>query len=268
MLRQTARVFEPVSNHWRRLHAEAESCAGSNSGAGANCALRVLLAEDTPICAEMMQEMARHLEIRLDTAVNGLEAIAMVQEAAERGEPYSLLLLDVMMPVLDGIETARRLRAEGIGAQDLPIIAVTAAAQLDEVRAYRAAGMQAFLEKPVALDDLRATLKAWGHATASPRPPMHSGATAALHEKFEQRKTHTLARVEAALGRSDIGEQEMLELRNMVHQLAGSAGSFGDASLGDAMRTIEGELVARFLRGDRLDPVLRSARATLRERLA
>ena len=129
-------MFEPSSKDW----------AGKTGDSGAS-PLRVLLAEDTPINAEMMRAMASHLKIEMDVAANGLETIAMIEAARDAGNPYSLLLLDVMMPILDGVETAKRLRQSGYNEAELPIVAVTAATSLDEVRSYRAAGMQAFLEK-------------------------------------------------------------------------------------------------------------------------
>src|SRR3546814_3118975 len=55
-------------------------------------------AEDTPISAQMMEVMARHLGIDLDIAANGAEAIALIRSAAASKRPYTLLLLDVMMP--------------------------------------------------------------------------------------------------------------------------------------------------------------------------
>ena len=148
-------MYEPKSASWTDNRASK-----GDTPDGSVAALRVLLAEDTQISAEVLMAMTRHLSVRMDHAVNGVEAITMIKAAENAAKPYSLLLLDVNMPILDGVETAKRLRAEGYDAEYLPIIAVTAATDLDEVRTYRAAGMQAYLEKPVALDDLRATLRA------------------------------------------------------------------------------------------------------------
>ena len=224
--------------------------------------LRVLLAEDTPISADMMQAMAHRLSIRMEVAANGLEAIEMVDEAIEAGEPYSLLLVDIMMPILDGIETARRLRAQGITAEELPIIAITAATDIDEVRTYRTAGMQAFLEKPVALPDLRAALHAWGHGTKGRARKIQPSALDALAEQFRQRKVKTLESLESALADEPLTEETIVELRRILHQLAGTAGSFGEPELGDEARAFEIELMATFIEhGDARDVVERAAMA-------
>jgi CheY-like chemotaxis protein len=224
-----------------------------------DAAIRVLLAEDTPISAEMMLAMARHLSFEMDVAGNGLDAIEMVHQAIADRRPYSLMLVDVMMPILDGVETTRRLRAEGIGAEELPIIAVTAATDIDEVRSYRAAGMQAFLEKPVGLYDLRSALQAWGHSTHSREVIVKPRALEALQKQFDERKRATLARIERALALGSFEEELVMELRTMLHQIAGTAGSFGDGALSDAAREQEGALMAAFFGQGEVRDVLEQA---------
>ncbi len=252
-------MFEPKSDSWplrENPRASAERDAA--------VALRVLLAEDTQISADVLLAMTRHLWVAMDHAVNGLEAIGMIRAAEQAGRPYSLLLLDVNMPILDGVETARRLRAEGLSADDLPIIAITAATELQEVRAYRAAGMQAYLEKPVALDDLRATLRAWGHRTGSRPERTRNAAMTALKSKFEDRTIALLGLLDGTLAREGmVDEALVMDLRNQLHQLAGIAGSFGQPRLGDVARGQEAALLAAFFAGEDVRPVLKSAREAL-----
>ena len=249
-------MYEPSSKDW-----------AENSGECGAFPLRVLLAEDMPINAEMMEAMARHLQIDMDIAANGLEAIARIDAAREEGRPYSLLLLDVMMPILDGVETATRIRRSGYSETDLPIIAVTAATSLDEVRSYRAAGMQAFLEKPVALDDLRGALKAWGHGTTSRKQRVSRASLEALQAQFDERNVQTLGRIEAALEHQRFDEEIVLEIRNLLHQIAGTATTFGNPALSDDARTHENALMAAFFdRGD-IRAALEEAGASLRKRI-
>lgn len=229
--------------------------------------LRVLLAEDTAISAEMMQAMADRLSISMDTAANGVEAIEMIRAANEAGEPYSLLLVDIMMPILDGIETAKRLRSEGITPEELPIIAITAATELDEVRIYRKAGMQAFLEKPVALADLRATLHAWGHGTKNRVVNVRAAAFQALNEQFSERKVSTLKALRDALAGETLSEEVIVELRRILHQLAGTAGSFGETELGEEARAHEIELMATYFEGGDLRDILERAAQSLERRI-
>ena len=255
-------MYEPKSTSWPKAGVPAEALAESSAAP-----LRVLLAEDTPINAEVMLAMTRYLSIRMDHAANGLDAIAMLQEAASEGKPYSLLLLDVNMPILDGVETARRLRADGIGPDELPIIAVTAATDLEEVRAYRAAGMQAYLEKPVGLEDLRATLKAWGHRTRSRSARSRTAAMEALKGQFADRKIRTIASIEGAIERDTIDEELVMELRTLLHQLAGTAGSFGDPELGEVAREQEAALLEAFFADADVRPVLKEAQRALKAKV-
>lgn len=259
-------MFEPSSRNWPRLKAAADKRHAPRREPQPE--LRILLAEDAQICIDMMLAMAERLDVRMETASNGLDAIGMVHEAAARGAPYSLLLLDVVMPILDGVETARRIRADGIGPDELPIVAVTASVEPDELRSFRSAGIQAFLEKPVGLAELRATLNAWGHRTSQASTQVRSPAMAVLRGKYEQRKLQTLARIEDALAGDHVDEDMVLELRTMLHQIAGTAGSFGDQSLGEVMRACEVDLIANLFQASDVRPVLSSARDALRARIA
>ena len=225
--------------------------------------LRVLLAEDMPINVEAMRLMARQLSIALDTAPNGLEAIDMIEAAAAQGQPYDLLLVDIVMPVLGGVETVLRLREMGHDADRLPAIAVTAATDLDEVRTYFACGMQAFLAKPVKLSDLRAAIVAWGGAVrrrsraASAIEPRLMNA---LTEQFHERNRHTLALIERAL--NDGADPALVEdIRVLLHQIAGTAATFGDTALGDAARERESALVQTRADGGDMSACLREAAA-------
>ncbi len=255
-------MYEPKSASWTDKRVSK-----GESPDGATAALRVLLAEDTQISADVLMAMTRHLSVQMDHAVNGVEAIAMIKAAESAAKPYSMLLLDVNMPILDGVETARRLRAEGYDAEYLPIIAVTAATDLDEVRTYRAAGMQAYLEKPVALDDLRATLRAWGHRTRNTPQRKRSAALEALKLRFDDRTIGLLQQIDQAIDGTDIDEALVMDLRNLLHQLAGTAGSFGQPRLGEVARDQEAALLAAFFAGDDVKAVLEDARNALKAEL-
>ncbi|MDG5752057.1 response regulator [Qipengyuania sp. XHP0211] len=255
-------MYEPKSASWTDKRVSKDE-----SPDGAAGALRVLLAEDTQISADVLMAMTRHLSVQMDHATNGVEAIAMIKTAENAAKPYSMLLLDVNMPILDGVETAKRLRAQGYDAEYLPIIAVTAATDLDEVRTYRAAGMQAYLEKPVALDDLRATLRAWGHRTRNTPQRKRSAALEALKLRFDDRTLGLLRQIDGALDRSDIDEALIMELRNLLHQLAGTAGSFGQPRLGEVARNQEAALLAAFFAGEDVKPVLENAKSALKAEL-
>lgn len=227
--------------------------------------VRILLAEDTPISAQMMEVMARHLGVDIDVAANGAEAIALIRSAAASERPYTLLLLDVMMPVLDGVETTRRLRAAGFDERVLPIIAVTAATDVEDVRRYREAGMQAFLAKPVRLADLGTALSAWGQGSALARTRPANERWAALRGQYALRKRITLEQIELTLAAGQPDEDQITAVRILLHQLAGTAGSFGEDHLGIQARELEAALVAAYLQCGDVCRVLAQACECLKE---
>lgn len=227
--------------------------------------VRILLAEDTPISAQMMEVMARHLGVDLDIAANGAEAIALIRSAAASERPYTLLLLDVMMPVLDGVETTRRLRSLGFDERTLPIIAVTAATDLEDVRSYREAGMQAFLGKPVSLTDLKTALSAWGQGSALARAGLADERWAALRGQFALRKRITLDQIEQTLSSEQPDEDQITAARILLHQLAGTAGSFGEQDLSESARELEAALVSAYMQCGDVRLVLTRASEILRD---
>ena len=120
---------------------------------GAADTRRILLAEDSApvqILVSAVLETAGHL---VDIVDDGAAAV----RAAADGT-YDLILMDVQMPVLDGLAATREIRASETGGRRVPIIALTANATSDEMERCRQAGMDIFLSKPVDLDLLLATI--------------------------------------------------------------------------------------------------------------
>jgi two-component system sensor histidine kinase/response regulator len=125
---------------------------------------RVLLVEDNPVNLEVACEMLRELGIDVDVATDGRAAVARVSTA-----PYALVLMDVQMPVMDGLSATRAIRALP-GYADLPIVAMTANAMATDRDACLEAGMNECLTKPVEPDALAAMLLVWiGQGAQRPR---------------------------------------------------------------------------------------------------
>ncbi len=118
--------------------------------------MRVLLAEDNPINAML----ARTLLKREGAAVDHVESGEQALEALAGGD-YDIVLMDVRMPGLGGLEATRTLRARGVKT---PVVALTANAFEDDRRACIEAGMDDFLVKPLSLEALRGALTRWTEA--------------------------------------------------------------------------------------------------------
>ncbi len=114
---------------------------------------RILLVEDNEINQQVACEMLRDAGFAVDVVQNGERAVQQVQERHAAALPYDLVLMDMQMPVMDGV-TATRLIRKQHAAQDLPIVAMTAnAMQADRERCLEA-GMNGFVTKPVQADAL------------------------------------------------------------------------------------------------------------------
>ncbi|MBX9797105.1 PAS domain S-box protein [Sphingomonas sp.] len=219
---------------------EAEPAApAADTAQAAIAGLDILIAEDDPISQELMRAMAGALGINATIAGNGEEAVALARRAAADGHPYALALMDMRMPVLDGVAAARALREGGLAADALPIIALTANAYPEDIAACTAAGMQGHLAKPVSLDALARAIER--HAiNAPPRPTASAAPPERLRERFEQRKMAVRAAL-AAAGEAP-GVEDAVILADALHKLAGTAGFFGEIDLGETAARCEKEL--------------------------
>jgi signal transduction histidine kinase/CheY-like chemotaxis protein/HPt (histidine-containing phosphotransfer) domain-containing protein len=122
---------------------------------------KILLVEDNEINREFAGELLRSLAIHVDEAVDGKDAISKVQQ-----RHYDLVLMDIQMPVMDGLESTRHIRAlaneiENIHFATLPIIAMTALARIQDTHNSEAAGMNDHVTKPINPDALFAVLAKW-----------------------------------------------------------------------------------------------------------
>jgi len=115
--------------------------------------LRILLAEDNAVNQKLALRLLAQMGYRADLASNGIEAV----ESVER-QPYDVVLMDVQMPEMDGLEASRRINANHPDGRRPRIVAMTANAMAGDREACLAAGMDDYITKPIRVEALVAAL--------------------------------------------------------------------------------------------------------------
>ena len=139
--------------------ADAQSTSGTTQP-------HILLVEDHKINQKLALALLSRMGYRVDLAQDGHEAVAAAAKAA-----YALVLMDMQMPGMDGLEATRLIRAQPGPNQHAPIIALTANAMQADREACMAAGMSDFLSKPFSRELLEACLSRWMAASPAVPPP-------------------------------------------------------------------------------------------------
>ncbi len=214
--------------------------------------LRLLLAEDNEINAEIASALLTPHGVELDIVVNGVEAVAKIQG----GGRYDGILMDVQMPVMDGLTATRMLREAG---HSLPIIAMTANVMAEDRARTIEAGMNDHVRKPVDPAQLRDAVARWC------RPERASVAAASATLRDDTASLPLLDR-DNALGRLDGNERlyhdllarflreqadqraalrhalegrEFVEAKRIAHTMKGVAGTLGAGRVEHAARALE-----------------------------
>lgn len=231
---------------------------------------RVLLVDDNELNRLVATGLLEAGGLHVDTAVDGAQAIERLAQAPDG--TYDAVLMDMQMPVMDGLTATRRLRAQARFA-GLPVIAMTANAAPQDIERTRAAGMDDHLPKPVLEGPLWTVLTRWiaappsGGMAGTPHPwPSSPGGTLAratlqvvlrrpvfdaallqdmaallapghadrLRERFVQESGARMRRIDAALAQYD-----WAALRDEAHEWGGTAGNFGLQRLCGLTRLLE-----------------------------
>jgi signal transduction histidine kinase/CheY-like chemotaxis protein len=163
------------STFWFTVHlgkvaaSTPPAVVSSSSGANPENRLRqqfagatVLLVEDEPINQEVTCDLLADTGFLVDLAENGAQAVSMASERR-----YAVILMDMQMPVMNGLEATQAIRASGIN-RDTPILAMTANAFAEDRQQCIAAGMNDHIGKPVIPEQLFASLLHWLEAAAKP----------------------------------------------------------------------------------------------------
>jgi PAS domain S-box-containing protein len=235
-----------------------EDTAGATTDgkAATSSPLRILLAEDNPMNQKVALRLLERLGYSAEVAANGLEVLA----ALER-KPYDVVLMDVQMPELDGLDATHRI-CERWPLESRPhIIAMTANALPEDREACFAAGMNDYVAKPIRADELAAALKRTrplrngAAGSAETRPNLDAGALQNLRdlgggdflrEVVEAFLTDAPALI-ASL-RSSLEQQNGEELRRAAHTLKSNGATLGAEEFAELCRTVEQQV-----KGGRLD---------------
>lgn len=123
---------------------------------GTELNLYILLAEDNPVNQMVTGKLLEKLGCHYVVVSNGLECLDSL-----KNDQYDLILMDCLMPEMDGLETTRKIRASGGHCADIPIIALTAKAMAADEQACLDAGMNDYIDKPVNLERMKNLLSEW-----------------------------------------------------------------------------------------------------------
>ena len=237
--------------------------------------LRILVADDVAANRMVARAMLVGAGHRVDSAADGAEALAAVERDA-----YDVVLMDVQMPVMDGLEATRRIRALDSARRRVPVLAVTASALPEQVAACYAAGMDGHLPKPIDRESLLAAVARLAAGDALPGTTTLAAADA-LQPLLDEAALRNLAAdlgptadvvitefvAEIRLGYETLSTpgilQDLPRLRHAAHRLLGAARTLGARRLGAVTEALQKELHADRDPAPPLRLVLETAVATL-----
>jgi signal transduction histidine kinase/CheY-like chemotaxis protein len=257
-------LTKPVHESWLRdtllgaLGAAAEPAApppgAAVRGAGdlpALPPLRVLVAEDNSVNQKVAARILAKLGAKADVVGSGLEALEALRQIS-----YDVVLMDVQMPEMDGLEaTAELRRREEGGGRRTPVIAMTAHAMKGDRERCLAAGMDDFLTKPIRAQPLAAALLCWSVGRAEPHalaPAEPDDEAVFDHERFLDACSGDEEFGRSLLAEFDVATRDLLRqaqdaaaraddagLSRAAHALAGGAAMLGAGRLAAAARALE-----------------------------
>lgn len=223
--------------------------------------LRVLAVDDVEANLEL-------LEILLSGAGHGVVAAASGEAAISllgHDTAFDLVLMDVQMPGMDGLEATRRIRALGGIASRIPIVALSANVMPDQVSACRAAGMSDHLGKPIRQELLFALLDRigglWESVLTGPEPAQANDALTELRSRYRLRLDSLAREFDEMAGLPEL--ERGVAIRALAHSVYGTAGSFGFERVSEAAGHLENVAMTPGISGDILEEPVRALLAAV-----
>jgi PAS domain S-box-containing protein len=213
--------------------------------------MRILVVEDNAVNQQLALLLLEKVGYRADVAANGVEAL----EALER-QPYDVVLMDVEMPEMDGLEATRRIHQRW--AKQRPhIVAVTANAMEGERELCLQAGMDDYITKPIRMEDLTAALAKGAQRTPAQAPVLDPDVVQRLIGSFGDPQSvralidtfleHAPGQMQALREGAERGDAE--GVRRTAHTLKSNAATFGASELADRSRDLEARTKEGILEG-------------------
>jgi PAS domain S-box-containing protein len=139
------------------VHGDDAAVPPRPSGGGVLAQKRVLIAEDNPTNRRILHEQLRLLGMECALAENGRQALQMLRVAAHSAKPFDVAVVDMKMPIMDGMALAEKVRDDA-ALRDLPLVMLTSISGRDDARRAHAIGVDVYLSKPVRHQELVASL--------------------------------------------------------------------------------------------------------------
>jgi CheY-like chemotaxis protein len=210
--------------------------------------IRILHVDDEPDLREIIEiSLGLDPDFVIRSCESGTEGIVVAAE----WNP-DVILLDVMMPVMDGIATLMVLR-ENPGTARIPVIFMTARAQARELDRFRALGAFGVIAKPFDPMTLAASVRDYLLPQPDPLADLRAGFLRRV-----RRDIGALAEARSVLRRGNASPSTFERIKNVTHSLSGAGGIYGFSEIGDAAAAVEDAALAR-LAGAGSDEILSAA---------
>lgn len=205
--------------------------------------LRILLAEDGPDNQFLIRYYLEQAGATVELAEDGRAAVNKMHLARKMGQTIDLVLMDIQMPEMDGLDATRLLRADGF---TVPILALTAHGMIEAREQSLAAGCCDHLIKPIQRDALLTSLAAWV-GKAQPNTRLHSNWES--DENFRTVLKDYVAELPRQVNQllDELQRNDLDALRRTVHQIRGSGGGYGFAALSTEAAQVESVLAKKRL---------------------